>query len=464
MLFSSTPFFVFFAVYLVGHLLLPLKYRTTLILVGSTIFYAYWKIDYVWVPYALILIALVGGQLIDGATRQKVRRARLACTIVLLLMPLGYFKYFDFFYLSVVGPLLGTQNKIVELPLPLGISFITFTLISYVVEVYRKQFPAERSLTRLSAFILFFPQLIAGPILRPKELIPQLEKPQRVLASQFTLGMIIFTVGLVKKLVFADQIGVAVDGVYTGGGHDLYMTDYLLAIYGFSLQIYCDFSGYTDMAIGLGVMLRIKLPNNFQCPYNAASVAEFWKRWHITLSTWLRDHLYIPLGGNRHGLKIQIASVFITMALGGLWHGASWTFVIWGALQGVAIAAYHLWRAKGWSFSKVPRWLLTVLTFHVITFLWVFFRAPDLATVARVVTGPFVNSTGNVAEFVTGHRFELILLLVFFASHRFDDHRLFRRLARKAPVAVTWGGIAVLWMVALTISGTSSAQFIYFDF
>src|SRR6185437_9531767 len=206
--------------------------------------------------------------------------------------------------------------------LPLGISFVTFTLTAYVVDVYRGRFRVERNLVKMRGYVLFFPHLIAGPILRPHELLPQLGHLRRALGARFTLGVALFAIGLVKKVIFADTISVLVDHVYHESGV-VSGWEYLLAVHGFSMQIYCDFSGYTDMAIGLAYILRIRLPTNFRRPYISSSIVEFWRRWHITLSFWLRDYLYIPLGGNRQGRSRQMLNLLITMVLGGLWHGAA---------------------------------------------------------------------------------------------------------------------------------------------
>ena len=270
--------------------------------------------------------------------------------------------------------------------LPLGISFMTFTITAYVVDTYRSQYPVEKKLQRLLAYVLFFPHLIAGPILRPNELLPQFSHWTRAIDARFTLGVCLFANGLTKKLVFADIIAGAVDHVYASTAQQLSAWEYLLAIHGFSVQIYCDFSGYTDMAIGTACILGIRLPINFRRPYAAHSIIDFWRRWHITLSSWLRDYLYIPLGGNRNGEGRRLLNLMTTMVLGGLWHGAAWTFVIWGALHGTALVGVHLLRARlaRWNIV-VPAWLGILGTFYFVTFAWVYFRAPDIGTAHRVL-------------------------------------------------------------------------------
>jgi len=463
--FSSPPFFAFFAIFFTAHLLVPPKYRLFLIIIGSTIFYSYWNPAYVWLPHALVALAFFGALWMDRGQTVRARRVRLALTVVALFLPLGFFKYANFVYRHVIGLIVPTQDGLTDLPLPLGISFVTFTLVAYVIDVCRGSFAVERDYRILTSHVVFFPHLINGPILRPQQLMPQLRHPRRSLGLRFVAGVMIFSIGLVKKLVFADPMAAVVNPAYDAGSRPT-AEGYLLAIYGFTLQIYCDFSGYTDMAIGLGLMLGVRLPQNFNRPYGAASPIEFWRRWHITLSLWLRDYLYIPLGGNRYGLAQQGRSLLLTMGLGGLWHGASWTFVLWGLGHGLGIAVVHFARklGHGWISARVPAWLGVLLTFHFVALGWVFFRAPDLATGWRVASGPFSAGFGDLAAFFSANVFHLCLLAVFFLSHRFDDHRRTHLFVRRAPAQLIWPVVLLLWVLAITISGGSSGRFIYFDF
>ena len=297
MLFSSPQFFAFLLVYVLLHLLVPARWRVYLIICGSTIFYASWRVEYVWLPYLLMAIAYGGVVWMTTTDRARERRRRMVATVSLLFVPLLVFKYTNFFYRELIGPAFGRHADLFHLPLPLGVSFITFTLTAYVVDIYRTRFPAGARPSTVLAYVLFFPHLIAGPILRPHELLPQLEQSTRARLRRVSIPIAIFTVGLVKKLVFADQIAEGVDAVYGHGAAALSGPAAMLAIYGFSAQIYCDFSGYTDMAIAVALLLGVRLPNNFLRPYTASSIVDFWRRWHITLSFWLRDYLYIPLGG-----------------------------------------------------------------------------------------------------------------------------------------------------------------------
>jgi alginate O-acetyltransferase complex protein AlgI len=464
MLFSDPVFFAFFAVYFVLHLLLPVRWRLWLVIVGSTVFYGWWRPAYVELPYILTVTAWAGTLWLSTAKEESVRRLRFAATIVLVFLPLVIVKYAYFVANDVLGLKGVVDTDQLRWPLPLGISFITFTLSAYVIDVYRGQYQAERSLPLVLSYVLFFPHLIAGPILRPHELMPQLRHMRDALGARFLLGVAIFTLGLVKKLVFADSIAAAVDRVYAGHGGDSGW-EYLLAAYGFSAQIYCDFSGYTDMAIGLAYLLRIRLPTNFLRPYAASSVIHFWRQWHITLSHWLRDYLYIPLGGNRGGRAPQFRNIVITMMLGGLWHGANWTFLIWGLLHGLALGATHMLRSPMRSFGIVlPGWIAVLLTFHFVTFAWIFFRASDTKTVQNFIGGLVHGSWRDPIFTLQQNAFVILLLVVFFALHRFDRHALLRICVRRANRLITIAAIAFFWMLTIAISQGSSAKFIYFDF
>jgi alginate O-acetyltransferase complex protein AlgI len=383
-------------------------------------------------------------------------------------VPLVLFKYTDFIYRDVVGPLFGVRGKLLDLPLPLGISFVTFTLTAYVVDIYQGKFAGKVSLSTLTGYVLFFPHLIAGPILRPVELIPQLWRPRPALSAHFYAGLAIFTAGLVKKLVFADQIAAFVDTVYRTDA--ISAPTAWLAIYGFAMQIYCDFSGYTDMAIGVALVIGIRLPNNFLRPYGATSLIDFWRRWHITLSFWLRDYLYIPLGGNRSGRWRTYVNMIITMTLGGLWHGASWTFVVWGLLHGIGVAFAHLFRTitqragvKVW-----PGWLRIVsllVTFHVVALLWVFFRAPTFGKAVAMLAAAFAGGGwSTLGAVLAAQSAAVLLLVVFFALHAVDDHRMIKLAIRRVRPEIALPLIVLLWALAMTLSHGSSAKFIYFDF
>ena len=469
MLFTETHFFVFFAAYLLVHFLIPAAYRIWLIIVGGAVFYAWWRPDYLWVPVALSLLAFYGTNWLAAAADERARKRRLIVTLVMLFLPLAIVKYSYFALVHVLGLMIDPATllnppQLVKWALPLGISFITFTACAYVIDVYRGRFPVEQRLRYLLAHILFFPHLIAGPILRPHELIPRLKAVRPARDARFMLGLSIFTLGLVKKVVFADQISAAVEYAYEATSA-VGVLDYVTAFYGFAVQIYCDFSGYTDMAIGLALIIGMRLPNNFLRPYGAASITEFWRCWHITLSHWLRDYLYIPLGGNRNGAIAQTRNMLITMILGGLWHGANWTFVIWGFLHGLSLAVNHqLARTLGRGVVLFPRWLAVIVTFHWVAVLWVLFRAPNVDTALRVLSGPFTVPWENFALSWGRNAFPLLLTTVFFLLHRYDRHAYLRIANRRVNPALQYVAILVCWIVAIAVSQGSSAKFIYFDF
>jgi alginate O-acetyltransferase complex protein AlgI len=477
LLFSEVPFYVFFVLYFAIHLATPPRARLALIVVGSTIFYGWWsvtKFDGWWkwasifLPHALMLLAWAGALWMNRAATAEGRRARMIAVVAALLAPLAVVKYADFLFRELVTPVFGLSGTIVGLSLPLGISFVTFTLIAYVVDVWRGLYKVEPRLGLLAGLVTYFPHLIAGPILRPHELMPQLERPHRftrALKARVVFGLAIFSVGLVKKVVFADQVSEVVDKVYAVGATPT-LVEYWLALYGFALQIYCDFSGYTDMAIGAALIIGVRLPTNFRSPYAAASIVDFWRRWHITLSNWLRDYLYIPLGGNRFGRGRQLLNLVITMALGGLWHGANWTFVVWGLLHGGAIALTHAlrWSGGAGALARIPTWVKVLVTFHFVALVWIPFRAPDMATVGRVLRGLFEAPAGEVAAQLALYGFPVALLVAFFLTHRFDSHRNVRRAVVRLPRTVLWPLLGLMWLLAITISQGSSAKFIYFDF
>jgi alginate O-acetyltransferase complex protein AlgI len=467
-LFSDKTFFVFFAVYLTLHFVVPARARIYLIIVGSTVFYAWWRVDYIWLPYALTLIAWSGTLWLESVKDPVARTRRLIVTIMALFTPLVVVKYVYFLLNDAIKPMLDPRAladiSFLKFALPLGISFVTFTLTAYVVDVYRRLFPVERNLVRMLGYVLFFPHLIAGPILRPNELLPQLGQLRRAIDARFTLGVALFAIGLVKKVVFADTIAAVVDQVYRQGTA-VSGWEYLLAIHGFSMQIYCDFSGYTDMALGIALILGVRLPGNFSRPYLATSIADFWRRWHITLSHWLRDYIYIPLGGNRGGAGKTTRNLMITMAIGGLWHGANWTFLIWGILHGVGVAVSQLLHRHSPTWIRPPNWMTTAVTFHVVVVLWVFFRSPDLTSAIVILKGCLGGATfENAPGFIAGHIFEVVLILAFFLIHPWDDGRRIRILAKKSQPIVAGAVILMGALLVFAIGTESSSEFIYFEF
>jgi alginate O-acetyltransferase complex protein AlgI len=352
------------------------------IVVASYVFYGW--VDWRWVLLlvASTLVNTVAARVMAVSPSQRVRKRALIAAVVFDVGLLCVFKYLGFFvtevddFLDALG--LGSPLPLLQIVLPIGISFFTFQAISYVVDVYRGDTRAA-SLGDVAILQAFFPHLVAGPIVRANELLPQLRMPRDPRTVLAGPGLFLVAGGLVKKTVVADELARrVVDPVFDDPtAHS--GAEVLLAIYGFAAQIYCDFSGYTDMAIGLALLLGFVLPQNFNRPYLALSLQDFWRRWHMTLSRWLRDYLYIPLGGNRHGERRTYRNLMLTMLLGGLWHGAAWTFVIWGGIHGAALSVER-WGREHLPGFRLPRWLAWLVTFNVVCLAWVFFRSPNLST------------------------------------------------------------------------------------
>lgn len=345
------------------------------LVVASLFFYGWWNPAYLSLILVSILVNFViGSSMQRGAVQQRKgvsRRVMLLLGIVFNVGILAYFKYADFF-ISNVNALLGTQLPLLQLLLPLAISFFTFQQIAYLVDCYDEG-GLEYDFLNYCLFVTFFPQLIAGPIVHHKEMMPQFSTPRNYFVNwkNMSIGLFIFAIGLFKKVYIADDLSIYPDTAYPKA-ELLTFFDAWVASLSYTLQLYFDFSGYTDMAIGAALMLNIRLPLNFNSPYKAVNIQDFWRRWHMTLSRWLRDYLYIPLGGNKRGQWRTYTNLFATFLIGGLWHGAGWPFVIWGALHGAAATIHKAWQAMGLSMN---RYLGGVLTFFFVHFAWVFFRA-----------------------------------------------------------------------------------------
>lgn len=464
MIFSSAQFLLFFLAYLLLHFLLPGRFRVWLIIFGSAAFYVSWRVEYLWIPIFLMAVAYAGARSIAGLADAGSRRAALICTLCVLFLPLFIYKYLNFFYAEVLGLLGSPSDKLLDIALPLGISFITFTLTAYVVDIYSGRYPRVEKPQSVLAYVLFFPHLIAGPILRPAELLPQISHQRKTTLRRFKTGLAIFTSGFVKKMLFADQIAELVDRVY-GAAHPS-GPEALLGVYGFSAQIYCDFSGYTDMAIGIALLLGVGLPTNFYRPYTARNLVEFWRRWHVTLSTWLRDYLYIPLGGNRQGPARKMVNLMTTMLLGGLWHGANWTFVVWGAMHGLGLCVVNGFTSlsRRYALPGLPRWVGVFLTFQFVSLAWVYFRAPNVGSAHAILSACICGGWDSAADVFSANLYVVLLLAAFLLFHAYDELTRVRILARRARAALFWPAILFCWVISIAVSQGSSAKFVYFDF
>lgn len=358
---------------------------------ASLIFYAGWSLNYIWLITGSILFNYTVGLAIDAVRAKghaRLTRWTLAGGVTGNLALLGYYKYADFF-ISNLDAVMGSEFTLLHLALPLGISFFTFTQIAFLVDAARGE-ANERGLIRYALFVTYFPHLLAGPIIHHKAVMPQFRHPStfKPSAEMISLGIGILTIGLAKKVLVADGFVATVHDVFAPHTVPL-LYDAWVGALAYTLQLYFDFSGYSDMAIGLSLLIGVHLPINFNSPYKAINIIDFWRRWHMTLSQFLRDYLYIPLGGNRHGTARRYINLYLTMLLGGLWHGAGWTFVIWGGLHGFYLVVNHGWR-KFVADTAPPLWRQFVygaITLLCVIVGWVFFRAPDLTTALSMLSG-----------------------------------------------------------------------------
>ena len=384
MLFNSFQFLFFFIVVWLLFLVTRGTPRKVILLIASYYFYMCWSTRYIFVIWGITLIDYVAGLEIEKAEQVERRRLYLGLSLFCNLSLLVVFKYFNFLTGSFrsASHLFGLQYDppLLAIILPVGLSFHTFQAMSYTIEVYRRRVPAEKNLLEYALYVAFFPQMVAGPIERPYELLPQFHREPKVTYEGVRAGMVQALWGLFKKMVLADNVADFVKLIYDTPRH-YNGSALVLATLLFSIQIYCDFSGYTDIALGLARMMGYELRINFMQPYFSRSVGEFWRRWHISLSTWFRDYVYIPLGGNRVKLSRHYLNLMITFVISGLWHGANWTFVAWGFLHGLYLIVAQATAPFLPRFARVPRlqtFLKTVFTFALVTFAWIFFRANTL--------------------------------------------------------------------------------------
>ena len=470
MLFNSLEFVTFFAVvfavyWLVAHLR---RVPVAFLLAASYLFYACWDVRFLGLIVASSTIDFVAGARIAAATRDGPRRGWLALSIVYNLGALAIFKYFDFFAVSfdalfdAMGrPAVGVRLDVL---LPVGISFFTFQSMSYTIDVYRRQLDPCRSYARYLLYVAFFPQLVAGPIVRARDLLPQLAARPALTEAAASRGLWLVAIGLVKKVAIADTLALGlVDRVFTLP-HQFSAVEALAGVYAYALQIYCDFSGYSDIAIGAALLLGFRFDDNFDAPYQAKNPQEFWRRWHISLSTWLRDYLYLPLGGSRKGTARTYFNLMATMLLGGLWHGAAWSFVAWGALHGGALVLHRLYRSRvpAGPDSRLRRVVSRLAMFHFACLAWVFFRAPSfgdaVAVLERFVGGGL--SVANLTPTLLGVL--AIGYLGHFAPPGLGKAALARFTAWPAPVQAL--ALASVCVVVLGASTSDVVPFIYFQF
>ena len=481
--FNSWEFFLFYPIVALLYFILPKKLRIPLLLMASYYFYVCYQIELILLILGTTVVSYVSARIIEKSRNSALRRLMLAITLVICLGVLFFYKYFNFLSDSLFGliNLFGADVTGIELELilPVGISFYTFQTLSYVIDVYRGDIKTERSFWVYALFVSFFPQLVAGPIERPTNLIPQLKRDNRFNRADFEKGAKHMLVGFFKKIVVADILAQYVNAVYNNPQNATAPT-IILATVLFAVQIYCDFSGYTDIAIGAARIMGIRLMKNFDHPYTASTIKEFWARWHISLSVWFRDYVYIPLGGKRVGQMRHLFNLFVVFILSGLWHGASWTFVLWGAL-------HALYRIVGELTAKPRQRLLSrlgytenstavvivrrVITFILVCFAWIPFRANSIGDLTVMLGSLFTN--WHFDSFAEIMNIDIIgALTVIFAifillgidkklCYEDSDNASALLVDNYSYVYYIW---AVLLAYMLLLSNDSISSFIYFQF
>lgn len=467
MLFPTVRFAIFFAVVLpVSWLLMHERTRwRAFIVVASYFFYGSWDWHFIF----LLAGSTLGNQgfahLIERSPTDRARKGALGLAVAANLSLLGWFKYYDFFVNSSSNMLgwvgVHWDAPLKQIVLPVGISFITFQALSYVIDTYRRQIKPV-PLLDFAVYLSFFPHLVAGPIVRASEFLPQLRRPADPRRVDAGLAFWLIASGLFKKVVISSYLASTIADPVFGFPSQHKAFDTLLGIYAYAIQIYADFSGYTDMAIGLALLLGFRFPQNFDQPYRAASLQDFWRRWHMTLSRWLRDYLYIPLGGNRGTKRRGYINLAATMVLGGLWHGAAWTFVAWGALHGVGLAVER-WRHDHRPADKQPwpAWAHTLITFHLVCLGWVFFRADSFATAWKVLGRLLHPGWGSSFNPVLVAVIAGCLALQFFPS---DWSSRVRSIFSRVHPVLQGVGLSLFVVATNALGPIGVAPFIYFQF
>ncbi len=476
MLFNSLDFLLFFPTVFILYWVLHkhVKIQNILLLVSSYIFYAWWD----WRFLSLILLSsfidFYVGSKIYNTRSDKGRKYWLLVSLTSNLGLLGVFKYYNFFAQSFADmvSVIGWQpnDLTLNIILPVGISFYTFQTLSYTIDIYRKQFEPTKDIIAFFTYIAFFPQLVAGPIERASNLLPQVEQKRTFRRDWFNAGIIQIFVGLFRKIVIADTLGIYVDAIY--GNVDIYNSStILLATVFYSFQIYYDFAGYSDIAIGTAKLMGFRFNQNFNLPYFSKSLTEFWRRWHMSLSFWLRDYLYISLGGNRKGIKITYRNLMLTMLLGGLWHGSSWNFIIWGGIHGVVLSI------EKFIFSSQNRLILYLkslnlsffnylLTFGIVLFAWIFFRSPDLHSSFTAIRKIFEFDIAlpKIMDFsVMINSLVVLLMGILF------DLYIYNKRIDLEDLGATYSlyrviGMTTIIIILINLFYSTSVNFIYFQF
>lgn len=462
MLFNSHEFiFIFLPLSFFIYFFLNSKRLTTaaksFLLFSSLVFYSWWNINYLPLILCSILFNYSIGNLLSEPKNKKqiTKKTILIFGILSNLTLLGYFKYMDFF-ISNINFISNNEIPLLHLALPLAISFFTFQQIAYLVDSYRG-LVRENDFLNYAVFVSFFPQLIAGPIVHHKEMMPQFSKIKNKVMNfkHIFIGLFIFSIGLFKKIVIADTLSI-----WANKGYDnvtvLNTVETWATTFSYTFQIYFDFSGYTDMAIGAALLFNIKLPTNFHSPYKATNIQDFWKRWHITLSRFLREYIYIPLGGNKKGTSKTFNNILVTFILGGLWHGPAWTFIIWGLLHAMALIIYKLWQAYGFKINIFIAWFLT---FNFINISWIFFRAESFNDALYLLKKMIEISSFELLNPIWMSTLVLCLIVVVLFK---SSTELLKVIRPNTYIAIFTGFI---FMISLMISDIrETSEFLYFQF
>jgi alginate O-acetyltransferase complex protein AlgI len=469
--FNSLTFIAFFLIVLALHSLpLSWRFKKFNLLFASYLFYAAWNPPFVILLWISTIVDWYAVQMLVKSEKPAARRAWMVLSVIVNLGMLAYFKYGGFllenFAVLMDGAGIAYTPPDWNIVLPVGISFYTFATLSYTLDVYLRRAQPARSFLDYALFVTFFPHLVAGPIMRPTELVPQFAQARSTSGDQIRFGLALMTLGLFQKIVLADGFlaqpaETVFDAAAMPGALDAW-----IGTLAFSGQIFCDFAGYSTTAIGAAMCLGFAMPDNFRFPYAAVGFSDFWRRWHITLSSWLRDYLYIPLGGNRLGVARTYFALMTTMLLGGLWHGANWTFVVWGGLHGIYLAVERALRDRyrGYRPGPLALFLLGLLTYTLINITWVFFRAPSFSRAAEMLTGMF---GGNNAAMPLLPMVDLVMVSLIVAAivstHWLMRDRTLESAVARIPgwcLAIAWG----LMAFAIVIAQGAGSAFIYFQF
>ena len=471
MVFNSLTFVVFFALVLVLHAL-PFTWRVKKVnlLLASYVFYAAWNPPFIILLWISTVVDWYAAQKLVHAQKANARKLWMLLSVVVNLGMLAYFKYGTFmlenFTLLMNGLGVDYQPPAFSIILPVGISFYTFATLSYTLDIYLRRAEPAKNFLDYALFVTFFPHLVAGPIMRPTELVPQFEQARAATRPMLGFGLSLMILGMFQKIVLADGfLGPAAERIFDNTQAPG-LLDAWLGTLAFSGQIFCDFAGYSTTAIGAAMCLGFAMPDNFRFPYAAIGFSDFWRRWHITLSAWLRDYLYIPLGGNRHGEARTYFALMMTMLLGGLWHGASWTFVVWGGLHGLFLAIERLLKRRFSDFIPGPAMLfgLGLLTYVLVNVTWVFFRSSTFERAASVLRG-MLGLNANAAPMLSTAQIVMpgLIVLGILLCHALMRERTLESTIARVPAWIVAPALALMLFAVVTAQGTGNA-FIYFQF